>query len=70
MPKKKAPSMGAGLLKEAAESEELAEELPEEEAEYDEGAAMKDAFLEMAQAIRGGDDEAAFAAYQECQGKA
>jgi hypothetical protein len=70
MPKKKAMPMGEGLLKEAADSEEPVD-APEEaaEPEYDENEAMRDAFMEMAKAIRDGDDEAAFAAYQECQGK-
>lgn len=61
--------MGAGLLKEAAASDE--EPMGEEaaELEYDEDTAMRDAFMEMAKAIRDGDDEAAFSAYQECMGK-
>lgn len=71
-PKKRAGGgIAEGLLKEAAgeaAGEGEAEEMAEEE-EYDSDSAMKDAFLEMAKAIRDGDDEAAFAAYQECQGK-
>jgi len=40
---------------------------PMGEDEYSPDAAHKDAFLEMCRAIREGDDESAWAAWQECK---
>jgi hypothetical protein len=41
--------------------------MPSEEDEYSPDAEHKAAFLDMCRAIREGDDEAAWAAYQECK---
>lgn len=68
LPKKPSDGMDDLVARAASvgESYEAEGDMPEEEDEE----PMKEAFLEMAQAIRDGDDEAAWAAYKECAGKA